>query len=59
MGHEDARERFISVFKNRINNEGELVLQAQAERTQGQNIRLVLAKLKEMVLQVELHPKNA
>jgi ribosome-associated protein len=54
--HEDVRERFIQLFPNRINREGEVVLQAQRERNQRQNLYACITKLGEMLAQAAQTP---
>ena len=42
-------ERFTALFAARLTAEGELVLRAQTERTQGANLRLAKMRLKAML----------
>ena len=51
----DAKQRLLSQEANRITTEGELVIQGQRFRDQGQNIEDCLAKLRAMILRA-LHP---
>lgn len=51
IGHEDSRARFMEMFSNRINKQGEVVLQSQAQRSQRQNMYQCIVKLGEMMVQ--------
>lgn len=55
---EDAKQRFVEKFKNKINGENQLVLTSEQTRNQKKNIDLVLEKLKEMLLTIEHPPKE-
>lgn len=56
IGHEDALTRFIELFKNRINKEGDLIIQSQATRNQRQNMYHCITKLGEMISQAAQPP---
>ncbi len=50
-------ERFASLFGARLTAEGELILRAQTERTQGANLRLARERLAAMVVAASAEPK--
>ena len=50
-------ERFAALFAARLTAEGELVLRAQTERTQGANLRLAKMRLKAMLDAAAAEPK--
>lgn len=52
-----AAERFASLFGARMTGEGELILRAQTERTQGANLRLVRERLCAMIAAASVEPK--
>ena len=52
-----ALERFASLFGARMTAEGELILRAQTERTQGANLRLVRERLRAMIAAASVEPK--
>jgi ribosome-associated protein len=54
--HEDIRERFIQMFQNRINRDGQVVIQSQEERKQRQNLFVCITKLTNMLSQAALPP---
>jgi ribosome-associated protein len=51
-----VRERFLSRFRRRINDRGELIIASQRYRDQAKNIDDCLAKLREMLLAVVTLP---
>ena len=51
FGHEDVLHRFLTMFANRINRQGELVIQSQQERKQRQNLNAAIAKVTDMIAQ--------
>ena len=51
VGHEEILHRFLSMFANRINREGDLVIQSQQERKQRQNLNAAIAKLADLIAQ--------
>lgn len=53
----EVRDRFQEQQANRINKDGFFSLQSQESRTQGQNRKAAVAKLKEMVRQAWPRPK--
>ena len=53
---EAAKQRFLSMFRNRINKEGQVVLQSQAERNQRQNMNSCIDKLQIMIAQAMHEP---
>lgn len=55
---EEVRQRFVSKFANRINNDGDLVLMSQESRDQSANIADCYDKLREMVLSVAVAPRK-
>lgn len=54
----EVRERLQQQQANRISKEGYLSLQSQEYRTQAQNKKAALSKLKEMILQAYPRPKQ-
>ena len=50
-------ERFASLFAARLTVEGELLIRAQTERTQGANLRLAKMRLKAMLDAAAAEPK--
>lgn len=58
VGHEDVLHRFLSMFSNRINREGEIVIQSQQERKQRQNLNSAIAKLETMISQAADIPEQ-
>lgn len=54
----EVRERLRQQQANRINKEGYLVLQVQEHRTQPQNRKAAIQKLREMILQAWPRPKE-
>lgn len=54
---QDVRARFRARFEQRINKEGEVVLQSQRYRDQTRNSEDCLDKLRAMILEVALPPK--
>ena len=52
------RERFVARFGNRINREGELILQSERYRDQPRNLADVRQKLVEMLLSCQAPPKK-
>ena len=52
-----VRHRFLSRYKNRINDDGELVLSSERYRSQSRNCEDCLEKVREMVAAVRLPPK--
>lgn len=55
---DDVRERFALAQANRINKAGEFVLTCSEHRTQQQNIKECLAKLRGMLAQAAVPPKE-
>lgn len=55
---DDVKARFFNRFKNRINNEGKLIISSQRFRDRGRNVADCLAKLRAMVLDVQDTPKQ-
>ena len=51
IGYEDAQMRFLEMFANRINKQGELIIQSQSQRSQRQNMYQCIVKLGEMIAQ--------
>jgi ribosome-associated protein len=49
LGRWELRNRFVELWKNRINKEGILVISSQAERDQLRNIYHCVGKLRELV----------
>jgi ribosome-associated protein len=54
----DVRGRFLARFANRLTQEGEIILIGQKYRDRGRNIADCLEKLREMVIQVAIPPKD-
>lgn len=55
---EDVRQRFVTQYKTRINQVGELVLYSQQYRDQPKNIDACLEQLRSMILAVRRPPKT-
>jgi protein subunit release factor B len=55
---EQVRERFLGVASNRINKEGEFVIQSDTERTQNGNKQSCLKKLEDMLARAAIAPKD-
>lgn len=53
----DAKARFLSLYANRINTAGQLVLDCSETRSQASNRELCLERLKEMVAKAMTRPK--
>jgi ribosome-associated protein len=51
-----VKQRFLTKFRNRITNEGALVLQSQRYRDQARNVADCLERLTEMILSVVAPP---
>lgn len=56
--NERARRRFDRLAGSSINSEGELVIQSDATRSQAQNKKVCIDKLKELVLRAVVEPKK-
>jgi hypothetical protein len=54
----DVKERFISLFANKINSDGEVCVQSDKHRTQHQNLQDAMDRLQEMVDEAEVVPKE-
>jgi ribosome-associated protein len=54
----EVKQRFVSAYHNRINDEGELVLDCDETRSQHQNRELVVARLRDMLAKVARPPKK-
>ena len=54
----EVRERLKEQQANRINKEGYLTLQSQDYRTQAQNKKAALSKLREMIMEAYPRPKE-
>ena len=54
---EDVRARLFSIAHNRINAEGELIIEAKSERTQEQNRAEAMQRLIELLRQAAHPPK--
>jgi ribosome-associated protein len=46
---DEERERVYNTLKNRINEEGDLVLQVQEERSQGKNREIAIARMAALI----------
>ena len=55
---DDIKKRFRLTYRNRINDQGELVLQSQRYRDQPKNREDCLEKLRTMLLEVATPPKK-
>ena len=55
---EDVRERFCGRYRRRINKLGEVVIQSARYRDQARNVSDCLAKLRDMLRQVAVAPKQ-
>ena len=55
---EDWRRRFVTRNSNRVNREGELVLNSEQYRDQGRNLADVRQKLVNLLLECQAAPKN-
>jgi ribosome-associated protein len=55
-GNEDVQNRFLDIFENRINKQGELVIQSQSQRSQRQNMYQCIVKLGEMIVKASVFP---
>jgi ribosome-associated protein len=55
---ERARRRFERLAGSSINSDGEIVLQSDATRSQAQNKKACIDKLKELVLRAVVEPKK-
>ncbi|MCA9264345.1 MAG: aminoacyl-tRNA hydrolase [Planctomycetales bacterium] len=53
-----VRDRFLARYRNRITEEGELVLTSQRFRDQGRNVADCLNKLRDMIAAVATPPKQ-
>jgi len=56
VGFEDAKSRFLTYFKNKINREGFLVLSCQVSRSQLVNLTSCLETLKQMLEKALVKP---
>ena len=54
---ESVKQRFTDKYRNRINNDGDLVITSQRFRDQGRNVADCLSKLRELIAQVAKPPK--
>lgn len=54
---EDVRERFISAYRRRLNDQGQLVVSSQRYRDQRRNVNDCLEKLRAMVARVAKPPR--
>ena len=55
---EEVKSRLMQLQVNNMNKVGELVVSAQEHRTQKQNKELCLSKLREMVEEAYVEPKD-
>lgn len=53
----DVRDRFVTAYKQRLTNEGDLLLSSERYRDQPKNVEDCLAKLSELILAVAVAPK--
>ncbi len=53
---EAVRERFLLQQANRINNEGDLVIQSEESRDQPRNVELCREKLRSMIVAASIEP---
>lgn len=56
--NERARRRFVRLAGSSMNNEGEVVIQSDASRSQAQNKKACIEKLRELVLRAVVEPKQ-
>ncbi|MCA9304724.1 MAG: aminoacyl-tRNA hydrolase [Phycisphaerales bacterium] len=56
--NERARRRFVRLAGSSINSEGEVVLQSDGSRSQAQNKKACIDKLRELVLRAVIEPKK-
>lgn len=54
---EDVRERFMSAYRRRLNEQGELVVSSQRYRDQHRNVNDCLDKLRVMITRVARPPR--
>lgn len=54
---EGVRQRFLTQFGSRLNEEGDIIVMSDAHRDQGRNVAECLSKLKDMLASVWKPPK--
>ena len=54
----DIKQRLLSIANNRVNKQGELIITAQTQRTQGANRAEAMARLEKLVERAEYVPKK-
>ncbi|MBW3596297.1 MAG: aminoacyl-tRNA hydrolase [Planctomycetes bacterium] len=55
---EPVRRRFLEKFRNRVNNDGQVVLASQRYRDQGRNVADCMDKLREMLAEAATPPRT-
>ena len=55
---DDVRERFLQLYARRVNKEGQVVITSQRYRDQGRNVADCMDKLRELLLNAAVKPKQ-